>query len=181
MRRKSPFTSLLALAVCLAAAWLYFSPYLAYRAITRAAERGDVEALNEVVDFPALRTSFKENVRTAVSREISGSADNPFAAVGGALAGMLAAPLVDAAVTPATVAALTRGEDPRERERRRGRDEEREERRSNTERDRRYEGVNRFAVRYLDRESGGEQYALILRRDGLQWKLVGVRFGRDAE
>ena len=183
MRRRSPFTSLLALVVCLAAAWLYFSPYLAYRKITRAAERGDVEALNEVVDFPALRTSFKENVRTAVSREISGNADNPFAAVGGALAGMLAAPLVDAAVTPATVAALTRGEDPRDRERARDRDrdEEREERRSNTERDRRYEGMNRFAVRYLDKETGGEQYALILRRDGLQWKLVGVRFGRDAE
>lgn len=181
MRRKSPFTPLLALAVCVAAAWLYFSPYMAYRQITRAAERGDVEALNERVDFPALRLSFKENVRTAVSREISGNADNPFAAVGGAIAGMLAAPVVDAAVTPATVAALTRGEDPRDRERRRGRDRDREERRSTMERDRGYEGMNRFAVRYLDKETGGERYALIMRRDGLQWKLVGVRFGRDAE
>ena len=50
---------------------MYFSPYLAYRKLTRAADRGDVEALNELVDFPALRTSFKENLKTAVAREIS--------------------------------------------------------------------------------------------------------------
>jgi hypothetical protein len=181
MRRKSPFTSLLALAICVVVAWMYFSPYMAYRKITRAAERGDVEALNDVVDFPALRTSFKDNVRTAVSREISDDAGNPFAAVGGALAGMLTGPLVDAAVTPAGIAALTRGDDPRDRKRRGDSDEEREERRSRMERDRGYEGLNRFAVRYLDKETGGEQFALILRRDGLQWKLSGVRFGKDAE
>ena len=181
MRRKSPFTSLFALAICVAVAWMYFSPYMAYRKISRAAERGDVEALNDVVDFPALRTSFKDNVRTAVSREISDDAGNPFAAVGGALAGMLTGPIVDAAVTPAGIAALTRGDDPRDRKRRGDSDDEREERRSSVERDRRYEGLNRFAVRYLDKETGGEQFALILRRDGLQWKLSGVRFGKDAE
>lgn len=181
MRRRSPFTSLFALAICLVVAWMYFSPYLAYRKITRAAERGDVEALNDVVDFPALRTSFKDNVRTAVSREISDDAGNPFAAVGGALAGMLTSPIVDAAVTPAGIAALTRGDDPRDRRNRRDSDEEREKRRSDVERDRRYEGLNRFAVRYLDKETGGEQFALILRRHGLQWKLTGVRFGKDAE
>jgi hypothetical protein len=179
MRRRSPFVPLFSLALCVAAAWLYFSPYLAYRKITRAAERGDVEALNDVVDFPALRTSFKDNVRTAVSREISEDQGNPFAVVGGALAGMLTGPVVDAAVTPAGIAALTRGDDPRDRERRDG--DEREERRSDVERDRRYEGLNRFAVRYLDPKSGGEQFALILRRDGLGWKLSGVRFGKDAE
>lgn len=173
MARRSRVVPLFSLALCVAAAWLYFSPYLAYRQITRAADRGDVEALNDVVDFPALRTSFKENVKTAVSREISANRENPFAAIGGALAGMVTAPIVDAAVTPAGIAALTRGNDPRE-----GEEKDRE---NNLERDRRYEGVNRFAVRYLDPETGGEQVALILRRDGLKWKLAGVRFGRDAE
>lgn len=177
MRRRSRFLPLFSLALCVAAAWLYFSPYLAYRQVTRAAERGDVSALNEVVDFPALRTSFKENVRTAVAREISTDGRNPFAAVGGALAGMLTGPVIDAAVTPSGIAALTDGNDPRDR----NRDGTSGEARTDVERDRRYEGINRFAVRYLDRETGGEQYALILTRDGLRWKLSGVRFGRDAE
>lgn len=177
MRRKSRLLPLFSLTLCLAAAWLYFSPYLAYREVTRAAERGDVEALNQVVDFPALRTSFKENVRTAVAREISGDAGNPFAAVGGVLAGLVTGPVIDAAVTPSGIAALTKGDDPRDGER----DENAGEPRTDVERDRRYEGTNRFAVRYLDRETGAEQYALILTRDGLRWKLSGVRFGRDAE
>lgn len=177
MRRKSRFLPLFSLAICVAAAWLYFSPYLAYRQVTKAAERGDVEALNEVVDFPALRTSFKDNVRTAVAREISSDRGNPFAAVGGALAGLVTGPVIDAAVTPSGIAALTKGDDPRDGER----DDKAGEARTDVERDRRYEGTNRFAVRYLDRETGAEQYALILTRDGLRWKLSGVRFGRDAE
>jgi hypothetical protein len=39
-----------------------------------------------------------------------------------------------------------------------------------------YEGMGRFEVRYVDRESGDERIALIMRRDGLDWKLTGVRF-----
>ncbi len=180
MRRRSPLVPLFSLALCVFAAWMYFSPYLAYRNLTRAADRGDVEALNELVDFPALRTSFKENLKNAVAREISADADNPLAAMGGALAGMLTSRVVDAAVTPAGIAALTRGNDPTEGD---GADQADENARENenVERDRRYEGLNRFAVRYLDKENGGEQYALILRRDGLGWKLSGVRFGRDVE
>ncbi len=180
MRRRSPLVPLFSLALCVFAAWMYFSPYVAYRNLTRAADRGDVEALNELVDFPALRTSFKENLKTAVAREISADADNPLAAMGGALAGMLTSRVVDAAVTPAGIAALTRGNNPAEGGD--GADEANAElQNESVERDRRYEGWNRFAVRYVDRQNGGEQYALILRRDGLGWKLAGVRFGRDVE
>jgi hypothetical protein len=177
MRRRSPFVPLFSLALCVFAAWMYVSPYLAYRKLTRAADRGDVEALNDVVDFPALRTSFKDNVRSAVAREISADTDNPFAAMGGALAGMLTNRVVDAAVTPAGIAALTRGNDPMDGDSRGDGDREN----TSVEREKRYEGLNRFAVRYMDRESGAEQFALILRRDGLGWKLTGVRFGRDVK
>jgi hypothetical protein len=64
-RRRSSFVPLFALALCVFAAYAYFSPYLAYRKLTRAADRGDMETLNAMVDFPALRTSFKDNVRSA--------------------------------------------------------------------------------------------------------------------
>jgi Protein of unknown function (DUF2939) len=173
MRRKAlPLFSLL---LCVAAAWLFFAPNLAYRKLQRAAERGDVAALNEVVDFPALRTSFKENIRTAAAREISADAGNPFAALGGAVAGALLGRIVDMAVTPSGIAAMTEGQDPRDGDEKEG---EKAERRDVK---RGYEGPNRWVVSYRDPQNGGEQYALIMRREGLGWKLAEVRFGRDAE
>lgn len=171
MKRRS-YLPLLSLMLCLAAAWMYASPYLAMRKLQRAAERGDVATLNEVVDFPALRTSVKDNVRSSVARGIQ--SDGGLAgALGGALAGALVSPLVDAAVTPTGIAALADGRDPRDRD---GDDDEpRRERRV----ERGYEGLNRWVVSYRDAENGGEQIALIMRRDGLGWKLSGVRFGPD--
>lgn len=171
---KRRFLPLLSLLLCVAAAWLYFAPYLTYRTLQRAADRGDVETLNEVVDFPALRASVKDNVRNSVSRGIQGDG-GLMGALGGALAGALVSPLVDAAVTPTGISALTEGRDPRDGDR--GEDEPREKRRVKKG----YEGLNRWVVSFRDAENGGEQHALILRRDGLGWKLSGVRFGPDQE
>jgi hypothetical protein len=99
--------------------------------------------------------------------------------IGGALAGLVTSPIVDAAVTPEAISALTRGKDPRDRDDDDNDDDGKGERR--LERDRRYEGTKRFAVRYLDPETGGEAFALLMRREGLEWRLTGIRFGRDAE
>lgn len=174
MRRRS-LLPLLSLALCLAAAWLYFAPYLTYRKLQRAAERGDVAALERVVDFPALRTSIKDNVRSSLSRGIPDEG-GLMGALGGALAGALVSPIVDAAVTPAGIAALTEGDDPRG-----GDDQQKGEENDGQRVERGYEGLNRWVVSYRDRESGREQVALIMRRDGLAWKLAGVRFGPDPE
>ena len=174
MRRRS-LLPLFSLALCLAAAWLFFAPYLTYRKLQRAAERGDVATLERVVDFPALRTSIKDNVRSSIARGIPGDG-GLMGALGGALAGAMVSPIVDAAVTPAGIAALTEGDDPRD-----GEDGEKDDSRSNQRVERGYEGLNQWVVSYRDRESGREQVALIMRRDGLGWKLTGVRFGRDPE
>jgi hypothetical protein len=173
-RRRSPFVPLFALALCAALGWTYFGPHMALVKLKRAAESGDVETMNELVDFPALRTSVKENAKTAVSRELSERTRLPgVGAIGGILAGRVVNPLVDLAVTPSGVAALTSGRLPGARaedgETRRGLPEGLKMKRG-------YEGMDRFEVRYVDRESGDERMALIMRRDGLDWKLTGVRF-----
>jgi Protein of unknown function (DUF2939) len=165
----------LALGVCVAAGWLYVAPLLACRKLAAAAERGDMAALNEVVDFPALRGSFSENIKTSVARGIDRDGGNPVAALGGMMAGSVAAPVVNAAVTPAGLALLARGRDPRRGE---PKDADRE---SRLKREWGYESMNRFALRFVDRESRDERIALILRRDGLGWKLSGVRFGPRGE
>jgi hypothetical protein len=173
-RRRSPFVPLFALALCAAIGWTYFGPHMALVKLQRAAESGDIEAMNELVDFPALRTSVKENAKTAVSRELSNRTRLPgVGAIGGMLAGRVVNPLVDLAVTPSGVAALTSGRLPGARSedgaQRRGLPEGLKMKRG-------YEGMGRFEVRYVDRESGDERIALIMRRDGLDWKLTGVRF-----
>ncbi|HEU0051961.1 MAG TPA: DUF2939 domain-containing protein, partial [Longimicrobium sp.] len=58
------------LALCAAAGWSYLSPYRAMNDLREAAERGDRERMNELVDFPALRESVKLGVSTAVSQQL---------------------------------------------------------------------------------------------------------------
>jgi hypothetical protein len=170
--RRNTLPALLLLAVFASAAWLYFTPHLTLIRLQKAAESGDAVALERMVDFPALRTSLKENVRSGVSRRISRDG-GAVAVIGGLVAGVLADPLVDAAVTPAGIAALTRGRTPAER----GEDEE-----DRTPRDRRlriergYEDLSTFSIRYVEKDSGREHLALLLRRDGIAaWKLQGIR------
>lgn len=171
-RRRGPFLPLLSLALCVLGVWMFLAPNLTHRRIQKAAERGDVAALEEMVDFPALRVSVKENVQTTVARGISRDEGNAFAAIGGMLAGAVVRPLVDAAVTPAGIASLMRGQEPA----RDGKPRKDEPRRTV---EKGYEGFSRWAASYRDPETGEETVAVILRRDGLRWKLAGVRFGPD--
>ena len=172
-RRRSPLVALLALGVCVLAAWIFVAPGLTYRRIQDAAARGDVEALSEMVDFPALRASVKQNVQNTVARGISGDDPGVVAAATGMVVGRLAGPLVDAAVTPAGIAALTRGQRPSRDPKAKRKDEPR------MDVDRGWESPRRWAARYRDPESGDETIAVILRRDGMRWRLTGVRFGPD--
>ena len=173
-RRKSSLAPFAVLVALFAAVWLYFTPHLAMRRLQTAAEAGDTQALNELVDFPAFRESVKQEVRTAVAREIS-DRDDPLARLGGMIAGAFASPLVDAFVTPEGIAALAEGRRPSEDEDD-GRDGDGGVRVPDMEADRGYEGLDRFVIHFREKESGKERVALVMRRDGIaSWKLAGVR------
>lgn len=167
--KKLPIFSL---ALCVAAAWLYFTPYMAVNKLQAAAERGDAQALNEMVDFPALRTSIRTEIQSATARGIQKDG-GVFAAFGAAAAGFVAGPVVDAAVTPEGIGLLMKGQSPSNRKD--GPDGE-ENWRDDVKISRRWEASDRFLIRYSDRESGDERIALVMRRDGLRWKLAGIRF-----
>ena len=171
--RKRLFGPLLAIAACAAVLWMYFTPHIALRRIQAAAERGDSRELAELVDFPALRNSVKDEIRGAVSRSVSSDPGNPFGAVGGMIAGALAGPVVETVVTPSGIAALTHGQRPSED----GETTDDGNWRENVRIDRGYEGMNRFVVTYREPDSRDERVSLVLTREGLGWKLTGVRFG----
>lgn len=172
MRKSSYFRPFAVLALCAAAVWLYFTPHLAAKRLQEAAEAGDREALAQLVDFPSVRASVKEEVRQALAGRIDKEADDdPFARFGAALAGMVVDPLVDSFVTPDGIAAVVRGERPsiggRERAEKAARA---------VEVTRGYEGVDTFVLHFRDRDDGRERMALVMRREGLaDWKLSAIR------
>ena len=164
--------SLFALLLCAGAAWFYFTPFMAVNELQAAAERGDAEALNEMVDFPALRGSIKSEIQGAVAEGISKDAGSPFAAIGSAVTGVIVEPVVNAAVTPQGISLLLQGRRPTDD------DAENDENwRERVKVDRAWEAGDKFVVQYRDRKSGDEQLALVMRREGLRWRLAGVRFG----
>lgn len=178
-RRRSPFVPLLALSLCAALVYLYFTPYLALRKMQGAAESGDTRALAALVDFESLRASARDEVRAAASRGIGGENPGTIGRVGGflagALAGAVADPLVNGMMTPEGVTLLLKGRALGEERR----DSEGRDWREDVRISRVYEGAGRFLVRYHDRESGDERLALVMEREGLGWRLVGVRLGGE--
>ena len=173
-KRRSGFSSLLLLAALFAGVWLYYTPYLAMNKLQKAAKAGDTQALNEMVDFPALRESVKQNVRSAVSNEV-GRRGGPLGTLGGLLAGAIASPLVDTFVTPEGIAALTEGQRPGSR-RDAAIDSIAREQGKDVKVKRGYESVDLFVVRFVGREDGKEKMALVLHRDGFtNWRLTGIR------
>ena len=86
--------SLIALVLCAGVAWFYFTPFRAVDQLQAAAERGDSDALNEMVDFDALRGSVKSEIQGAVAEGISKDAGNPFSAIGSAVTGVIVEPVV---------------------------------------------------------------------------------------
>jgi hypothetical protein len=168
---------LLSLALCVAAAWLYFTPYMAVNKLQAAAERGDAEALTEMVDFPALRTSIRTEIQTAAARGIQKDG-GVFATLGAAAAGFVVGPVVDAAVTPQGISMLMKGQSP-------GNDDKDSDDdgswRDDVKIQRRWEASDKFVVQYRNRDSGKDQIALVMRRDGLRWRLTGIRFPTAAK
>lgn len=163
---------LLSLALCVAAAWLYFTPYMAVNKLQAAAERGDAQALNEMVDFPALRSSLRTEIQSATGRGIQKDG-GVFAAIGAAAAGFVVGPVVDAAVTPEGIGLLMKGQSPGDD----AKDSDGGESwRDDVKITRRWEASDRFVIHYSDRASGNERIALVIRRDGLDWRLSGIRF-----
>jgi hypothetical protein len=173
---KKLITTLTLLGVVAAAGWFYLTPHFALMRLRAAAEAGDSQALREMVDFPAVRQSLKDEARDAVSDEIGGRTVGALGTLGGVLAGAVVDRVVDVAVQPQGIAALTRGVRPGARTRAEGAD--RPERDVKVKRG--YESVDRFVVSFRDRESGAQHVALVMRRDGLlDWKLSAVRIGEE--
>ena len=196
-RRVTAAIVLVAIIVFATAALAYASPYLVLDRLKRAADARNAEIVNRYVDYPALRTSLKQQVTEMLARRIDAQKrEHPFAALG-ALVGMaLIGPLVDAYATPDGVAALLNGLPPRgepgETPPQPGEQPEQDSGAAASgsppahapapaqppRATAGYDGIDQFVVTYR-RDAQSRPYSVILRRDGwFSWKLFAVNLNQ---
>src|SRR5262245_29940317 len=185
MRRRRFILLVAALLLVLGGCYIA-SPWWATSRMHQAARAGDGERLARYVDYPALRANLTEQIKAGLLGTPSPSERrDPFAAFGEALAGTLVSAMVDAMITPESVAAMMdrgqarpadvaagrgsapeRGAGSRERER--------------VERRRHYESLDVFVVDMHDGETHDHLLTLVFHREGwFGWKLAGLRGPRS--
>lgn len=93
--------------------WFYFTPHLAVSGMKSAAEAKDAAKLSRYVNFPALKESLKADFNAKLASEVAKETDgNLFAVLGAALAAAFINPMIDALVTPESLAMMMKGDKP---------------------------------------------------------------------
>lgn len=180
----------LALCVALLAVggWFYATPYLTVHGMQQALDARDAAKLSGYVDYPALRNSLKESIAPKAVLELNQSkANNPLAAMGAAIADAVIAPVVDAMVTPESLALMMQGIKPKPGLPHGGAPAENDgggaqgteasaEPRAGVETTMGYEDIDRFVVTVKKKDGGAGPLAFVFKREGwFGWKLVALR------
>ena len=170
---------LIVLAIVLAAlvGWVAAGPFMTVNAIRSAIQQQDAAAVAEHMDLPAIRASLKAQVEDYLARRAGPDAqDSLLGSIAMRLASGAAGGLVDAAATPAGLAALLEGRNFWDRldGSRRSEPLATAPPRDLLEHARyRFESPSRFTVTVPDAD--GAPVVFVLTRQGLDWKVTDVR------
>ncbi|WP_417069815.1 DUF2939 domain-containing protein [Niveibacterium terrae] len=151
----------------------FFTPYLAVNSLRSAAEARDAEKLASHVDFPALKESLKATFNARLAAEVAkGKQGNAFSALGAAMAAAFINPMIDALVTPESLAMMMKGAKPQS-----GKDGvPSKESDPGADISMSYESFNRFVVAVKARGEAEEPVVFVFNRDGIIfWKLSAIR------
>ncbi len=183
MTRKIVFGLAVAAVAVFVLAWAA-APVFAAQALIRAAKAGDADRIEQLVDFPALRESLKDELNaelTAQMRRDPRMAESQLGGLGMMLAPMLLSGAIDATVTPEVVAQMVttaEAPDPTVRDRPEPGDA------ADADEIHQawgYRSFDEFAVTLTDRDHPDRKLALILERRGLfAWKLAAVDIQNNA-
>jgi hypothetical protein len=153
--------------------WFFFTPHLAVSSMKTAAEARDTATLASYVDFPSVKESLKATLNAKIVSEVSGQQEeNPFAALGAAMTMAFIGPMIDALVTPESLARMMEGEKPEIGE---SPSEASKASDSSPEVSMAYQDFNRFLV--TARQKGTDNtMTFVLSRDGIaSWKLTSIQ------
>jgi hypothetical protein len=169
-------------AIIVLGAWVYALPYLTVSQLREAAKAGDSETLSELVDFPSLRESLKETFKAMMLQQTTKLGETGlFAGFAVMIADVFVDKFVDAAVSPSGIAAMTQGKQPlKQAESKSEPPDSQEPIQTQNDKDpfsasMGYVSWSKFAVRFIDKDTGQEAIVLTLRRRGLTWQLTGLR------
>lgn len=160
----------------------FVSPFAAAQGLIRAARTGDEAGLERYVDFPAFRTSLKNelNARAALEIRERSRGDAGMAALGMLLAPSLVSGAVDNFVTPQGVAAMVRSAQRPEPERPVPAEDAPAPPKDRVHQAWAYRGVNTFAVTLTRDDRPDDELVLLMTRQGpFSWKLSGVDLTPD--
>lgn len=169
--KKGAVVGALVLAVALLGSWVYAGPYLALRGLKGAIEDKSPQAMYDYVDFPV----FKENLKREMLKGVRQEKDNPFAELGASLVDGM----VEMFVNPEMVIKLfsASAADNKESSGDDGKPDEADFAPkfdfSGTDLKMQYTGLNSFELAL--REQDGGEWAFVLHRRGLGWKIDDVR------
>lgn len=176
--------ALLVVTLLALAGWIAAGPFLTVNAIREAVAAEDTAALQEHVDFVAVRSSLRGQVEDAIARETGIDAQaSPFGAIALGLANTAAGGIVDALATPAGIGAVLQGRGLLHRLRGGGvgaGDSHAHQPPPDPLRDAKYrfESPSRFTATV--HTADGDPVVFVLRRDGLRWTLTDIRLPLDA-
>lgn len=158
-----------------AAGWLYASPFWTLKAMRDAAEARDAEALAAHVDFPALRADLKSDLSAAMMAEMAraratedmSARPDALGALGLALGLAMLDPLIEGMVSPAGLQMMFAGNPAAASS---ATPAPLREVSASGEVTVTRNGLSEFRVS----GKGDDPAALVFRRDGLGWRLVGI-------
>ncbi len=154
----------------LTGAGCYSLPYLTLDRLKTATANRNADDLAKEIDFPALRTSIKSNIKTQVMAQIASNSTQATPAMGKELIDQMIEPLVDKMVTPKGLDELMQDKIP-------GAKLNLPNLEANIARSEiktGYESPDRFVVNITDKVDRRKNVSFILKRDGLAWKLSGI-------
>jgi hypothetical protein len=159
------------LAIITGVVLFYFSPHIAAHQMQRAIERRDAEAVAEFIDFPAVRESFKANLKANMMQQMGDTNRSGFEMLGAAVGAMVADPFIDALMTPENLTLLMRGENAPSQP------NAQQHTGPALKRSMRYVSPNSFVVTVQPEDATHDPTALVFRRHGLvSWRLSAIRF-----
>lgn len=161
--------------------YIAISPLLVVNQIKVGIEEKNSELLSKNIDFPILRENIKEQLNAAMMAKVTSEMENnPFGVLAAGLASKMADGIIDSFITPSGLSSLMQGKEPSKSP-----VETPSSSSLNNEeelfQDARYsyDSINRFSVWVLNEND--EEIGFILRRNGVEWKLVNIIIPADKE
>ncbi|MBU1605798.1 MAG: DUF2939 domain-containing protein [Alphaproteobacteria bacterium] len=169
MKKNAWIAGAAAVLIAGSAAWYFASPGYAMSELRDAASEGDADALEDNIDFPAVRESLKSQLKAEMMAQIASEETEGFGAFGGMMMLGMIDPMIDGMVTADGMARLI--EEGRFAEP--GTDapvsEEEQVDDWTIERD----GISSFTARPVA-PAGEKVPGLVFERDGLGWRLTEI-------